>query len=134
MSFSSCALNAGAIQSELGSGVTIPTVDARGADRTAFERPCIGAFEPQPSDIHSELSIGTLYGDDYFLEDSEFILSLMMFETRILDSDELFVEWYKDGELFYSSLDSLILSDMLSVGSATYRAEMTLNGESYYTD
>lgn len=134
VSFSSCALNAGAIQSELGSGVTIPTVDARGADRTAFERPCIGAFEPQPSDIHSELSIGTLYGDDYFLEDSEFILSLMMFETRILDSDELLVEWYKDGELFYSSLDSLILSDMLSVGSATYRAEMTLNGESYSTD
>ena len=134
VSFSSCAINAGATQSELGSGVTLPTVDARGADRTAFERPCIGAFEPQVSDIHSELSITTLYGDDYFLEDYEFILSLMMFETRILDTDELLVEWYKDDELFYSSLDSLILSDMLSVGSATYRAEMTLNGQTYSTE
>lgn len=134
VSFSSCAINAGATQSELGSGVTLPTVDARGADRTAFERPCIGAFEPQASDIHSELSMTTLYGDDYFLEDYEFILSLMMFETRILDSDDLLVEWYKDGELFYSSMDSLILSDMLSTGSATYRAEMTLNGASYSTE
>lgn len=134
VSFSSCAINAGATQSELGSGVTLPTVDARGADRTAFERPCIGAFEPQASDIHSELSMTTLYGDDYFLEDHEFILSLMMFETRILDSDDLLVEWYKDGELFYSSMDSLILSDMLSTGSATYRAEMTLNGASYSTE
>ncbi len=134
VSFSSCAINAGATQSELGSGVTLPIVDARGADRTAFERPCIGAFEPQASDIHSELSITTLYGDDYFLEDYEFILSLMMFETRILDTDELLVEWYKDDELFYSSLDSLILSDMLSVGSATYRAEMTLNGQTYSTE
>ena len=134
VSFSSCAINAGATQSELGSGVTLPTVDARGADRTAFERPCIGAFEPQVSDIHSELSITTLYGDDYFLEDYEFILSLMMFETRILDTDELLIEWYKDDELFYSSLDSLILSDMLSVGSATYRAEMTLNGQTYSTE
>ena len=134
VSFSSCAINAGATQSELGSDVTLPTVDARGADRTAFERPCIGAFEPQVSDIHSELSITTLYGDDYFLEDYEFILSLMMFETRILDTDELLVEWYKDDELFYSSLDSLILSDMLSVGSATYRAEMTLNGQTYSTE
>lgn len=133
VSFGSCAINAGATQSELGSGVTLPTVDARGADRTAFERPCIGAFEPQASDIHSELSMTTLYGDDYFLEDYEFILSLMMFETRILDSDDLLVEWYKDGELFYSSMDSLILSDMLSTGSATYRAEMTLNGASYST-
>lgn len=134
VSFSSCAINAGATQSELGSGVTLPTVDARGADRTAFERPCIGAFEPQASDIHSELSMTTLYGDDYFLEDYEFILSLMMFETRILDSDDLLVEWYKNGELFYSSMDSLILSDMLSTGSATYRAEMTLNGASYSTE
>lgn len=134
VSFSSCAINAGATQSELGSGVTLPTVDARGADRTAFERPCIGAFEPQASDIHSELSMTTLFGDDYFLEDYEFILSLMMFETRILDSDDLLVEWYKDGELFYSSMDSLILSDMLSTGSATYRAEMTLNGTSYSTE
>lgn len=89
----------------VGQRVTLPTVDARGADRTAFERPCIGAFEPQASDIHSELSMTTLYGDDYFLEDYEFILSLMMFETRILDSDDLLVEWYKDGELFYSSMD-----------------------------
>ena len=134
VSFSSCAINAGATQSELGSDVTLPTVDARGADRTAFERPCIGAFEPQVSDIHSELSITTLYGDNYFLEDYEFILSLMMFETRILDTDELLVEWYKDDELFYSSLDSLILSDMLSVSSATYRAEMTLNGQTYSTE
>ena len=134
VSFSSCAINAGATQSELGSDVTLPTVDARGADRTAFERPCIGAFEPQVSDTHSELSITTLYGDNYFLEDYEFILSLMMFETRILDTDELLVEWYKDDELFYSSLDSLILSDMLSVGSATYRAEMTLNGQTYSTE
>lgn len=134
VSFSSCAINAGATQSELGSGVTLPTVDARGADRTAFERPCIGAFEPQASDIHSELSMTTLFGDDYFLEDYEFILSLMMFETRILDSDDLLVEWYKDGELFYSSMDSLILSDILSTGSATYRAEMTLNGTSYSTE
>ena len=134
VSFSSCAINAGATQSELGSSVTLPTVDTRGADRTAFERPCIGAFEPQVSDIHSGLSMTALYGDDYFLEDYEFILSLMMFETRILDTDDLLVEWYKDGELFYSSLDSLILSDMLSVGSATYRAEMTLNGQTYSTE
>ena len=134
VSFSSCTINAGATQSELGSSVTLPTVDARGADRTAFERPCIGAFEPQVSDIHSGLSMTALYGDDYFLEDYEFILSLMMFETRILDTDDLLVEWYKDGELFYSSLDSLILSDMLSGGSATYRAEMTLNGQTYSTE
>ena len=134
VSFSSCAINAGATQSELGNNITLPDTDARGADRTAFDRPCIGAFEPQVSDIHSELSMTTLYGDDYFLEDYEFILSLMMFETRILDSDDLLVEWYKDEELFYSSMDSLNLSDILSIGSAVYRAEMTLNGTTYSTE
>ncbi|MDF9828459.1 hypothetical protein M2447_002581 [Ereboglobus sp. PH5-10] len=129
VAFGSCAVEAGINQAELGDSVVLPTVDARGVDRTAFSRPTIGAYEPQAIIPSGQPLIMPILGTGAYTIGSDYTLNVVWSETR---AEMGFVfKWYKDGLLVPIETSSRLSEQAFRLGTSDYRVEITLDDKSW---
>ncbi|MDF9828636.1 hypothetical protein M2447_002764 [Ereboglobus sp. PH5-10] len=129
IAFGSCAVEAGITQAELGDSAVLPTVDARGVDRTAFERPTIGAYEPQAIIPDDQPLIMPLVGTGAYTIGSDYTLNVVWSETRA--GMGFVFKWYKDGILAPIETSSRLSEQASVIGTSNYRVEITLDDKSW---
>ena len=119
------ALSSGAIQSEVSEKVILPKVDILGTNRITYNRPTIGAVEPEGSQIYATKVIPKEGNGSYF-QNYEFTYEAYAVGARADSADFKFV-WYKDGEIIEGE-NSYKLSDSISKGNEKYTFKLIRDG------